>query len=183
MRNRLLLLALLAAAATVAALPCAATAEPYVASVHLLGGVGGSLDGEPSSGFGNRSLEIGFSMPTDVSTVVGLRVGNLELSDRSSFEGLANAKLEYATVAGEYRFGESYYTSGLFLGLGAYRLSGDVGTERSDETQVGVTLGVNGEFEITRRLSFLIQGAGHYVNFSHRAQMYANAQAGLVFHF
>ncbi len=165
------------------ALPRTASAEPYIASLNLLAGVGGSLDGEPTSGFGNANFELGLSVPTDINTVVAVRVGQLDLSQRSAFEGLSDAKLQYATVAGEYRFSENYYTSGIFLGLGAYRLGGDTAAGHDDETQVGITLGVDGEFQITRRLAFLVQLAGHYVNFSGRAQMYANAQAGLAFHF
>ena len=178
-----LALALSFVAALCAASPRAASAEPYVTSLNLLAGVGGSLDGEPSSGFGNLNFELGFAVPTDVNTMVSLRVGQLDLSGRSSFEGLSDAKLQYATIAGEYRFAENYYTSGIFIGLGAYKLGGDTAAGHDDETQIGGTVGVDGEFPITRRMAFLVQVAGHYANFSHRAQMYANAQAGLAIHF
>ena len=170
-------------AAGLLALPRTASAEPYIASLNLLAGVGGSIDGEPTSGFGNANFELGVAVPTDVNTVVSLRLGKLDLSKRSSFEGLTDADLEYVSVAGEYRFAENYYTSGIFMGLGAYRLGGEAASGHQDETQVGVILGVDGEFQITRRLYFLVQVAGHWVNFTHAAQMYANAQAGLAFHF
>jgi hypothetical protein len=174
------ILATVVAATTLAA---PASAENYIASLNVLGGAGGSLDGEPSSGFGNRSLELGLGMPIEPSTLVVVRGGEIDLSHRSSFEGLTGAKLQYATVSGEYRFSETYYVPGLFLGVGAYRLRGNAAGRSDDTTQVGVTLGVDGEFQITRRLAFVIQASGHYAAFSGRAQMYANAQAGLAFHF
>jgi hypothetical protein len=171
-------------AAGLLALPRTASAEPYFLSLNLLAGVGGSLDGEPSSGFGNPNFELGLLIPTDINTMVALRIGQTDLSKRSSFEGLENAKFQYVTIDGEYRFVENYYMSGLFIGLGAYKLGGDLpGGGHDDETQIGLHVGVDGEFPITRRMAVVVQLAGHYVNFSDRAQMYANAQLGLAIHF
>jgi len=172
-------------AAGLLALPRPASAEPYFLSLNLLAGVGGSLDGEPSSGFGNPNFELGLLVPTDINTLVALRIGQIDLSKRSTFEGLEDAKLQYVTIDGEYRFVENYYMSGLFIGLGAYKLGGDVvgGGGHDDETQVGLHVGVDGEFPITRRMAVVVQVAGHYVNFSDRAQMYATAQLGLALHF
>jgi len=165
------------------AMPREAAAQSYVASLNLLAGAGGSLDGEPNSGFGNRTFELGVAVPTDVNVVVAVHVGQLDLSSRSTFEGLGKAKLEYGDVVGEYRFDENFYTSGIFLGLGAYRLSGDTIGGRTDETQIGAVIGVDGEFQITHRLYFLVEVSGHYANFKNSAQTFATAHAGLAFHF
>ncbi|MEO8503764.1 MAG: hypothetical protein ABI609_07720 [Acidobacteriota bacterium] len=183
MKNRSLSLLLAVVGFAVVAFPARGTAEDYVFSVSVLGGVGGSLDGEPTSGFGNRSFQLGIGVPTDLNTSVTLRVGRLDLGNRPLFEGLEKARLEYADVAGEYHFSESYYTSGLFLGLGAYRLAGDAAGGRQETTQIGAVFGANGEFGITRRLTFLIELSGHYVNFNDSARIYAMAHAGLAYHF
>src|SRR5204862_341441 len=58
-----------------AALPRAAAAAPYIVSLNLLGGTGGSLDGEPASGYANRSLDLGISLPTDVNTLGAVSPG------------------------------------------------------------------------------------------------------------
>jgi hypothetical protein len=164
-------------------MPSRAAAEPYLVSLNLLAGVGGSLDGEPSSGLGNGTLQVGLSFPTDVNTVVAVRVGRLSLNSRPVFEGLKDARLDYANIAGEYRFTESFYTSGLFLGLGAYRLSGDAPAGHTDSTQVGLVFGADGEFNINRRFAIAVELAGHYVNFNNTARIYATAHAGLAIHF
>jgi len=159
-----------------------AQGEPYTYSVDLLGSIGGSPDLQGNR-FGNAGFEAGFSMVTQPETLLGVRVGHLGLGGSKGFDGLSSAGLDYLTVGGEYRFAESYFDSGLFLGLGAYRLSGTLASGRSDnQTQLGLTLGSTGDFPINRSLSILVQISAHYANF-HQTQFFAMAQGGVAYHF
>ena len=143
-------------------------------------------------GVARRRTDLGFRQPQSAARDQrpdrrqhhgGLARRPARLGNRSIFEGLEKPQLDYANVAGEYRFTESYYKSGLFLGLGAYRIAGDVAGVRKEETQIGAVFGADGEFGITRRLTFVIELSGHYVNFSDSARIYALAHAGLAYHF
>lgn len=159
-----------------------AQGEPYTYSVDLLGSIGGSPDAQ-SSRFGNAGFEAGFSMVTQPETLFDVRVGHLGLGGSNAIEGLSGAGLDYVTLAGEYRFSESYYDSGLYLGIGAYHLSGTLASGKSDsQTQVGLTLGSTGDFPINRSLSILVQISGHYAHFR-QVQFFAMAQAGVAYHF
>lgn len=156
--------------------------EDYNFTVGLLAGVGSALDADDND-TDNSSFQLDFGFVTDIRTHVVARLGRIDFgSDR--LDSLTNADLTYLTVAGEYRFSEGYFESGLFLGLGVYELSGDRldGSGDDSETSLGVTAGVTGEFEITRRLSFVLELAGHLVDLE-TSDAFATGHAGLAFHF
>jgi hypothetical protein len=137
----------------------------------------------PGSGFGNTAFQAGFTLVTEPQTAVGFRVGRLDLSGEERFGELTDAELDYAQVGGEYRFSEGYYESGLYLGLGGYRLRGDRPGERdSSETALGGMLGLLGDFALTRNLAIRVEVSGHYVLFDD-ARIFAMAQAGLAVRF
>lgn len=154
--------------------------EPYTWTVSGLGGLGGSPDVDPGDGFGNRALQAGLALVREPGVHLGLRLGRMTPDE--AFGSLVDARLEYATLAGEYRADEGFYESGLFLGLGAYRLQGTRAGRDGEETALGATLGVNGEFALTSRLSFVVELAGHWVDFE-EAQLFGAGLAGLAFHF
>lgn len=157
--------------------------EHYTYSAGALGGIGGSFDASPGNSYSNSSFQLNVSMVTEPTTQVGLRVGKINLDKESLFGSLHNAGLTYATIGGEYRFQESYYESGLFLGLGAYRLNGTRADGRSgDQTSVGLTGGVTGEIPLNDRIGVLLELSGHYVNLR-EAKIYGIAHGGLAIHF
>jgi hypothetical protein len=166
------------------AFPSAARAqEQSTYTVGVLGGIGGSFDATPGDGYSNSSYQLNLAIQTEPATQVGLRIGRINLDKQTLFGSLHDAGLTYATIGGEYRFRESYYESGLFLGLGAYRLSGTRADGRSgDQTSVGLTGGVTGEIPLTGRLGILLELSGHYVNLR-EAKLYGIAHGGLTFHF
>lgn len=158
--------------------------ETYTFTVGALGGLGGSLDAEPGDGLDNGSFQIDLGMVLQPQNHLFARIGRLGLGDGGDrFTDLVDADLTYATIGGEYRYRHSYYDSGLYLALGAYRLEGDApaGGEE-DETAVGLALGVTGEFPINRWLGVQVEFSGHYADFD-RAQVFAMGHAGLVVHF
>lgn len=71
----------------------------------------------------------------------------------------------------DYRFSEPFGSTGVFVGLGLYRWSASADATDTvhnvpTETNYGYVFGVNGEFPMTRRYAFMVEGAYHWVNMS-----------------
>ena len=83
----------------------------------------------------------------------------------------------------DYRFTEPYGSTGIFAGLGLYRWSAN--NDATDpvhnvptETNYGYTFGVNGEFPMTKRYAFMVEGAYHWINMSSPVR-YVTVMGGL----
>ena len=165
-------------------LPGAARAdEQYTYSIAALGALGGSWDVDPGDGFSNPGFQVNLGMVTEPRTLVAFRLGKLNLDKEDLFGSLHDADLSYVTVGGEYRFQETYYDSGIYLGLGGYRLRGTRGDGRSDDqTSVGLAVGITGEFPINRWFGVLLELSGHYVDLD-EAKIFGMAHGGVAFHF
>lgn len=163
------------------ALPATAAAEGAVYSFNIWAGVGGPLD-EDDLGLSNSSFQLGFAVQPEDQLLVGLRVGELDLSGGMVGESV-DTSLDYATVVGEYRFTESFYESGLYIGLGLYSLDGLslIGGSFTEES-VGLVLGISGEFVLTDRVGFLLEVSGHATNLD-TVDTLAMAHAGVAIHF
>ena len=165
------------------AITSSVSAQEYFAfRVSGLIGLGGALDDDVSSSFSNTSFQLGFSYESEKDTLVGFRYGQLDFDDGLNDEGFGSARLSYLTVSGEYRLNEGYYQSGLFLGIGAYNLetSGLLGTD--DDTGIGATFGVTGEFPVSKRLAVLIEFSAHWADLD-AANLFGLGHAGLVYRF
>jgi len=138
---------------------------------------GGSIDGEPEAGLEHTGFLANFSWRTQPRTVVGIRFGSTDLQG-DELGPLVSPTFRYATISGEYRFGDLYYESGVFFGLGLYQL--DDG-ETSD-TGAGLTVGVTGDFPINERLSVLVELTGHYADLD-TSTTHVAIHAGLSYHF
>jgi hypothetical protein len=179
-------LALLASVASLA-LPAAASAQDlYNWNVGVMGGVGGSVDVKPGSrDFSNGSWQVEALALTEPRTFLGLRVGHLALGGKDTlFGSRVGADLSYVTIAGQYMFEESYYDSGVYLGLGAYRLGGNdaVTGASASKTVAGGVLGLTGDFKASKRFSVVVEISGHYIDIRN-AHIYGMAHAGLSYHF
>jgi hypothetical protein len=183
--GRLVLFSTIAGLAGTIALPGAARAqELYTYTVGVLGGVGGSYDVDPGSDYGNHGFQVNFGLVTEPRTVLNLRVGRLSLDRKPLFGSLTDASLTYADIGGEYRFDETYYQSGVYIALGAYRLNGKRAFDGSsrDQTAVGGAIGLTGEFPINSHFGILLELSGHYTTLS-EAKLFAMGHAGVAFHF
>jgi hypothetical protein len=183
--SRQRLLGGLAALLGLLALPGVAhAAEQYTYTAGIFGGIGGSFDASPGDDLSNSSYQLNLSMVTDPRTHVVLRIGKLNLDKKGAFGTLTGADLSYVTIAGEYRFQENYYESGIYIGLGGYRLSGDRSSDgqADSQTSVGVVVGVTGEITVNRWLGVVVELSGHYVDVN-EANLYGMGHAGLAFHF
>lgn len=183
-RHRTSVLCLLAVFAAVLAAPGVASAQQlYSFSLSALGGLGGSLDANSGDGLGNGSFQISASMVTEPRTVVGVRYGQIGFGTDEPLEDLRNADLSYLTLAGEYKFDQSFYEAGMFVGLGAYELEGiDPAGRSRDDTALGIAIGATGEFPITRRFGVVLEFTGHVTDLD-TAQFFGTAHGGLVVHF
>lgn len=157
--------------------------ESYSFTLGLLGGVGGGLDSEPDAGLGGSSYLLQAGLITEPRTLVSVRAGRLKLDGDEGFEHYREAELEFVNVAGEYRFSQSFYDYGLYLGVGYYHLSGERRVGGTDsESDLGVALGLTGDFDVTRHLSVVGELSAHYA-FLDSAAIYAMAHVGLAVHF
>lgn len=179
--NRARFAFLVAFGVTLFALPAQVAAEDSVYSFNLWGGLGGPVD-QDNAGLSNSSYQLGFSVQPEDQLLVGLRVGQIDMGGESIGD-LFDPTIDYATVVGEYRFTESFYESGLFIGLGLYRLDGVqlVGGSATDES-VGLVLGISGEFVLTDRVGFLLEASGHFVRFD-SVDTLVMGHAGFAIHF
>jgi hypothetical protein len=174
---------IVAAAALLVGSAPAAAQELYSYTVSGLGGLGGSFDAERGDGIDSPALQAGFSMVTEPSTHVGVRVGRIAFDESEPLESLFDAELTYLTLAGEYRFDQGFYRSGIYLGLGGYRLEGTrPGEGAVEDTSLGLAVGLTGEVEINRHFGLLLEFSGHYADLD-ETQMFVLAQGGVAFHF
>src|SRR5258708_23324006 len=151
-----------------------------------MGGGGGSVDVRPGSrNFSNGSWQVEGLVLTEPRIVVALRAGQLALGGKDAlFGSRVGADLSYVTLSGQYMFEESYYDSGVYLGLGAYRLGGNdaVTGASASKTVAGGVLGLTGDFKASKRFSVVLELSGHYIDIR-QAHIYAMAHGGLAFHF
>jgi hypothetical protein len=156
--------------------------ELYNFTAAFMGGAGGSLDVDRGDDLDNTGLQLNLGMVTEPRTHVQLRLGRLDLDVEEGFGSLTDAELSYATVAGEYKWREVYYTSGVYLGLGAYQLEGAGSRGDESDTAPGAVLGITGEFQLHRRVGLLLELSGHWVDFE-EANVFAMGHAGIAIHF
>jgi hypothetical protein len=173
-------------AAALALWSCADAAravEPYLFSLGVLGGLGGPLDAsDPDPGVDNQVIQLQAGMLTEPRTLVIVRVGRLETDDDAALGSLTAPTLDYLTISGEYRLFEGWYDSGIFLGLGGYRLEGDRDGVVEDETSIGLTLGATGEMEVTRHFSVIAEFSGHWADLD-ETQLFGMGLIGLAVKF
>ncbi len=166
---------------------CAATAEAqdYTWTVSAMGGVGAALS---ESGGTEPGFQLGLALQFEPGSNVFLRLGQLDFETGSSVGAVTDGSATYAIVGGEYQFAESFYDSGLFLGLGAYDLEsrrilpGDILAPATSDTVLGLALGATGEFKITPNFVFIAEIVGHVLD-SDVMRVLGTAHAGLAFHF
>jgi hypothetical protein len=180
--NRTLFLAVSLLILGVVLVPTGAAAqEDQPLEASLLFGFGGSFD-EDQSGLSNSGYQIGLSLGVARRTKVGVRLGEIDYSPGDFISSISQPTFSYVTVGGEYTFSERYYESGIYLGLGAYKLEGFLGGLPFDDSTIGLALGVTGEFEVTRRLGLVLEAAGHFADFG-PARYFLTFHGGLAYHF
>jgi len=161
----------------------AATAQDtYNFTAGISGGVAGAFDLDDSQPFDHRGVQVSFGMFTADRTLTVVRVGRMTFDSGVPVDRLFDAELDYVTLAGEYRIRQSSYDYGFFVGLGGYRIDGQGAGGGEDHSALGATLGVTGDFDLTKRLSILAELDFHYVFFD-ETNFYGAALVGVAVHF
>jgi hypothetical protein len=97
-------------------------------------------------------------------------------------------RIDYVTVGVSYQFWEGDYTSGIFGGIGGYKINPDPSPEDitnfrdRNETVLGWHFGVDGDLRVLSRLSIVGRLTYHYV-VSESKRSLLTANAGAVFRF
>lgn len=186
--RRLIFLGVLAVVLSVS---MAGAARAQVGSFAISGlvGAGGALD-ESGSGFGNLNWQLGFSNSIEDKTYFGIRLGGLDWGSAAEVDEFTGPSLLYLTLSGEYRetsgsFSGSFIDSGVFLGLGFYRIDGTLADgESASESGPGVGVGLSGDIPLNKKrtLALRIEFSGHYALLD-AAQLFALAQIGMSYRF
>jgi hypothetical protein len=129
---------------------------------------------ESNFSFSNNSIELYWSMPIEPDLNLKFKGGRLETEIAVPHEGpdpakpgetkifrrdVADGEVHHLESVIEYEFDEPFGSSGLFAGLGYYRMS--AAGEESRSTW-GITAGVNSDFPITRRYGVVLEAAYHW---------------------
>lgn len=169
----LALVFVVAALATLGA-PAPAAAQNPAFTIGLLGGIGGVED----TGFDQTNVQAFFGFEMSPKTIFAVRVGQMMLDGEEG--DLGEGDLSWATLSTEYRLPAGFYDSGLFIGLGYYRVQSDDGFV--DDSAFGLNLGVTGDIPVSKHLSVMVELSGHYADLD-ESQLLLMGQVGLAVHF
>ena len=141
------------------------------------------------SDFQHGLEEISYGVELDQGTWFKIRLGRMDAKTAFVSKDAAGnqvvdvvddkGQVEYADATVEYRFSESFGSTGLFAGTGLYRQSG----ANRQESDYGFVGGVTGQFPLTRSLAVTAEAAYHWVHFYSPKPRYASVGVGLRFAF
>ncbi len=129
---------------------------------------------ESNFSFSNNSVELYWAIPIEPDLQLKFKAGrieseiaipyfaddpNTEAVDSVRFRRDVDGEVHHVETVVEYEFDEPFGSSGLFAGLGYYRLSADGEESRMNW---GITAGVNADFPITRRYGAVLEAAYHW---------------------
>lgn len=160
-------------------------AQDYTWTLSLMGGIGGGLSDGGSS---EPAYQAGFGLQFEPHANVWVKVGTVDFATGNAVGDLQQGSISYVNFGGEYQFSESYYESGIYLGLGAYDMKArrlvapDVLLPSESDTVVGLVLGATGEFKITPSVVVLAEISGHVLD-SSDLRVLGTAHVGIAFHF
>jgi len=150
-------------------------------SIGLLLGGSQTVEGNIDTNFSNSLREVFVATELEPGTVLRIRGGQVDSEDgpQIGLPGVTReGKLEYIDALIEYRFYETFGSSSFFAGPGVYRQR--FGT--FDETDFGLSGGVNALFPVTRRLSLTGEISYHWANFE-EAREFLTLAGGVRFSF
>ncbi len=132
---------------------------------------------ESNFSLSNTSIELYWSIPIEPELNLKFKGGRAEteiavpyyaddpktpdVNDPTLFRrDVADGEISHIETLVEYEFDEPFGSSGLFAGVGYYRLSAP---EEESRTTWGITAGVNADFPITRRYGVVAEAAYHWL--------------------
>jgi len=156
-----------------------ATAQSSNMYIGGLLGIGGSLDGQLDDGFNDLAYQLEYGLFVERKGLVVVRAGQMSVAGSPDLEG----DLTYVNIAGEYRFFDRWYDSGVYAGLGWYGVGLDnANAGFLDDEGIGVVVGVTGDFSINEDWSVLVEFAGHWLD-TELVRFAAAAHVGVAWKF
>ena len=144
----------------------------------LVGGSRRFVDGAPREAdvefddstfsFSNTTFDMYWAFPIEPETFIKIKAGRIEGPVAIAYEVPGEDELFRRDVDGEvqhlemnveYRFNEPFGTTGLFAGLGFYRVSGD---DQDSDSSYGFNAGVNADFPLSPRYGIILEGTYHW---------------------
>jgi hypothetical protein len=169
----------------VASLPLSAQTTPLSGQTTqfgiLFGGVKRMNDlpnsqGQPNVNdfsFSNSVKEVFFASRLEPDTLFKIKAGEITvpvLYDTGNLDGAGNkvfaqvkGKVDHVDAIVDYRFSEAFGTAGIFGGVGMYRTSAP---GVADDTNGGLSAGVNADFPLSRRYGLMVEGTYHWLHTS-----------------
>ncbi|MDQ3282286.1 MAG: hypothetical protein M3Q69_12850, partial [Acidobacteriota bacterium] len=118
--------------------------------------------------FANNSFDLFWATQLEPDTWLRLRAGRIEgpvpvaytvAGSDTVFRRDANGEVQHLGVDVQYNFDEPYGSTGIFAGVGLYRVSAP---DADTSSSYGFNVGVNADFPITRRYGFVLETAYHW---------------------
>jgi hypothetical protein len=183
--------AVLAAVVVLLALPLAAQTAPLAGSMSQFGILfGGSkrMNDIPGSqgrsdvkdfAFGNSVKEIFIGTRLEPDTMFKIKAGEINVpvlvADGSGGFNKVKGKIDHVDALIDYRFSESFGSSGIFGGVGMYRATAP---GVADDTNAGLSLGINADLPLSTRYGIIVEATYHYLHTQVR-QRFLTATGGL----
>jgi len=183
--------AVLAAAVVLIALPLAAQTAPLSNQMSQFGilfggskrmndlpGTQGRSDVKDFS-FSNSVKEIYIGTRLEPDTMFKIKAGQIDVpvlvSDGGTGFNKVKGKIDHVDAIVDYRFSESFGSTGVFAGLGMYRATAP---GLADDTNAGLSFGINADLPLSTRYGIIVEGTYHYLHLEPR-QRFLTATAGL----
>lgn len=184
--------AVLAAAIALLALPLAAQTSPLSNTMSQFGilfggskrmndikGTQGRSDVKDFS-FGNSVKEIYIGTRLEPDTMFRIKAGTIDvpvLVTNAAGDGFdkVKGKIDHIDAIVDYKFSESFGTTGVFGGLGMYRATAP---GLADDTNAGLSVGINADLPLSSRYGIVVEGTYHYLHLNPR-QRFITATGGL----
>ena len=183
--------AVLAAAIALIALPLAAQSSPLANQMSQFGILFGgakrmndypgsdNVSGVRNFSFSNSVKEVFIATRLEPDTMFKIKAGEIGVpvvvdNGNGTFSKV-KGKVDHVDALIDYRFSESYGTTGIFGGIGMYRATAP---GVADDTNGGVSVGVNADLPLSIRYGIVFEGTYHYVHLTPR-QRFLTATGGL----
>jgi hypothetical protein len=183
--------AVLAAAVALIALPLAAQTAPLSNQMSQFGILFGgakrmndfpgsdNVSGVRNFSFSNSVKEVFIATRLEPDTMFKIKAGEIGapvvVANSDGSFSKVKGKVDHVDAVVDYRFSESYGTTGIFGGIGMYR---STAPGVAEDTNGGLSVGINADLPLSIRYGIVFEGTYHYVHLTPR-QRFLTATGGL----
>jgi len=129
--------------------------------------------------FSNSVKEVYWGVQMEPGTWFRVKAGQMDvpliaLDANNNRVASGKGKIDHVDALIDYKFSEAFGSTGLFAGIGMYRQN-QSGTEDSN---LGLSAGVNADFPFSRRYGLVVESAYHWIHLPARPR-YITLSGGL----